>query len=168
MIIRDEHINDINVIRENNNLAFKGEAEGKLIDRLRRENIDLISLVAEESGQVVGHILFSPASIHDKGKSTEIVGLAPMAVHPSFQKKGIGSVLIKEGLSRCIKKGYGAIVVLGHPEYYPKFGFVPSVKYNISCEYDVPEEVFMILELRKDFLKGISGIAKYHPAFNEM
>ena len=168
MIIRDEQINDIDVIKEINDLAFKSDAEGQLIDRLRGEKIDLISLVAEENAQVLGHILFSPASIHDKEKSTKIIGLAPMAVHPSFQRKGIGSALIKEGLNRCIKKGYGAIVVLGHPEYYPKFGFVPSVKYNISSEYDVPEEVFMILELRKDFLKGISGKAKYHPAFNEM
>ena len=168
MKIRAEQIRDIDIIREINDLAFKSDAEGKLIDRLRGENIDLISLVAEENDKVLGHILFSPASILDKGKSIEIMGLAPMAVLPTHQRKGIGSALIKEGLNRCIKIGYGAIIVLGHPEYYPKFGFVPSTKYNISCEYNVPEEVFMILELRKDFLKGISGIAKYHPVFNEM
>ncbi len=87
MIIRDEQINDIDVIKEINDLAFKGDAEGKLIDRLRGEKIELISLVAEENAQVLGHILFSPASIHDKEKSTEIIGLAPMAVHPSLSKK---------------------------------------------------------------------------------
>ncbi len=168
MIIRDECQNDFDKIGYINRMAFRGEEEGKLINKLRGEGVGLISLVAEERNNLMGHILFSPASIKAKEKSIEIAALGPMAVLPSFQRQGIGSALIHEGINRCIKAGYGAIAVLGHPEYYPKFGFIPSVKYGISCEYDVPEEVFMILELKKGSLHGIKGVVKYHKAFDEV
>ncbi len=168
MNIRDEIQNDYEKIREVNELSFLGEEEGKLINKLREKGVDLISLIAEDGTNLIGHILFCPAVIKTKEKSIDIAALGPMAVLPSYQRKGIGSALIKEGISRCIKAGYGAVAVLGHPELYPKFGFSPSVKYGITCEYDVPEEVFMILELHNDFLNGIKGMVKYHAAFNEM
>lgn len=168
MNIRDEDQFDFKGIWDINKLAFQGEEEGKLINKLREEDVDLISLVAEDGLNLVGHILISPAIIKSEDKSIEIAALGPMAVLPTYQRKGIGSELIKEGIRRCIKAGYVAIAVLGHPEYYPKFGFLPSVKYGITCEYEVPEEVFMILELHKSFLNEITGVVKYHPAFNEI
>lgn len=94
-----------------------------------------------------------------------ILGLAPMAVAPSHQRQGIGSALVRAGLERCRALGSGAVVVLGHPAYYPRFGFSPSVHFGIRSEYEVPEEAFMVLELQPGFLRGISGTVQYHAAF---
>ena len=91
-----------------------------------------------------------------------------MAVRPEFQKQGIGSQLIERGLEQCRAAGQACVVVLGHPEYYPRFGFVPASRYGIRCEYDVPDEVFMIIELRDGALEGCAGIVKYQPEFNEV
>ena len=96
------------------------------------------------------------------------MGLAPMAVASQYQHKGIGSKLIKAGLEQCQALGYDAVIVLGHPDYYPKFGFVPSVKYNIKSEYDVPDEVFMVLELVPGSLKDQQGVITFHEAFNNV
>ena len=93
------------------------------------------------------------------------MGLAPMAVAPKHQRKGIGSALVRAGLDQCAQLGFGAVVVLGHPAYYPRFGFLSSTRYGIGCEYDVPEEVFMAVELQDGFLRGASGKVKYHAAF---
>jgi putative acetyltransferase len=91
-----------------------------------------------------------------------------MAVLPVWQNKGVGTQLVNEGLQACKAAGHGAVVVLGHPDYYPRFGFVPSTGFGIKSEYDVPVEVFMVKELQPDALKGITGIVKYHQAFNEV
>lgn len=96
------------------------------------------------------------------------MGLAPMAVMPAAQRRGIGSALIRSGLERCAQLGYSAVVVLGHPEYYPRFGFVPASRFGIGCEYEVPDEVFMALELEPGALTGMSGTIRYHPAFAEV
>ena len=96
------------------------------------------------------------------------MGLAPMAVLPNWQNKGVGTHLANEGLKACEKAGYGAVVVLGHPDYYPRFGFVPSVNFGINSEYDVPPEAFMIKELQKGILQGITGTVKYNQVFNEL
>jgi putative acetyltransferase len=91
-----------------------------------------------------------------------------MAVVPEHQRKGIGAALIKAGLDECKRIGYGAVIVLGHTGYYPRFGFSPTASYGIHCEYDVPQEVFMVIELLPSYLQGTSGIIKYHPAFNNV
>ena len=96
------------------------------------------------------------------------MGLAPMAVLPNWQRKGVGTQLINKGLNACEKAGYDAVVVLGHTDYYPRFGFVPSINFGINSEYDVPADVFMVKELQKDSLQGISGTVKYHQVFNEL
>jgi putative acetyltransferase len=129
--------------------------------------IYVISLVAEEKLAVVGHIMFSPVKLSGHSE-LRIMSLAPMAVAPEHQRIGIGSALVRAGIEQCKKLGCGAVVVLGHPEYYPRFGFSPSASFGISCEYDVPEEVFMILELQPDFLDGVSGKLEYHEAFSSL
>jgi putative acetyltransferase len=168
MIIRLEKAEDQIGIRYINTQAFDTDAEANLIDALRKSGIPLISLVAEQNGELVGHILFSPVTLEADNCSISIAGLAPMAVAPAFQKREIGSMLVEEGLKYCEKAGYAAVVVLGHPDYYPRFGFIPSVNYGIKSEFDVPAEVFMAKELRKGALADCNGIVKYHKIFNQL
>ncbi len=98
----------------------------------------------------------------------EAMGLGPMAVMPDHQRQGIGSALVRAGIEHCKQLGCDAVVVLGHPEYYPRFGFTPASRFGIKSEYDVPEDVFMALELRPGTLKGRSGTMAYHPAFGSL
>jgi len=165
MNIRPEQPGDIDTIRIVNLEAFETAVEANLVDALRNTDIDLISLVAEENGEIVGHILFSPVTVDG---NIRVMGLAPMAVLPGWQKKGIGTKLVHEGLKACGNAGYKAAVVLGHAEYYPRFGFVPSVNYGIKSEYNVPPEVFMVKELQAGALEHTKGIVKYHQAFSEV
>ena len=168
MIIRPEKPDDLNIIRELNISVFGEKTEADLVDALRKSGIPLISLVTENEIIVIGHILFSPVTIDNGCSSISMTGLAPMAVLPAFQRKGVGSMLVKEGLKQCKQAGYSAVVVLGHPEYYPQFGFVPSVTYRIKSEYDVPDDVFMIQELYKGALTGCHGTVKYHECFMQL
>ena len=164
--IRPEIKEDIVKIWQINASAFDTEAEANLVDNLRESGVRLISLVAEANKKVVGHILFSPIMLSGKGTDVKITGLAPMAVMPDHQKQGIGTALVRKGLRRCKSKGYHAAVVLGHPDYYPRFGFMPCSRFGIKSEYDVPHEVFMVKELVAGILTGYSGVVKYHPLFN--
>lgn len=125
-----------------------------------------ISLVAIDEDRVVGHIFFSPVTIESATDSFTAMGLAPMAVLPECQRQGIGSLLVREGLRECQRIGHEIVVVLGHPEYYPRFGFVPASSKGLRSEYDVPDEVFMVAELTPGALKGRTGLVKYHPEFN--
>lgn len=168
MNIRKEKESDKEKIWKVNAEAFKTEAEANLVNALREGGISLISLVAEEGEEIVGHIFFSPVELIGDDSGLKLMGLAPMAILPKFQRQGIGSQLVKTGIENCSAQGYDAVVVLGHPEYYPRFGFVPSVKFGIKSEYDVPDEVFMILELKEGSLEGKNGIIKYHPAFGNI
>ena len=93
------------------------------------------------------------------------MGLAPMAVLPEYQNQGVGSLLVRNGLSECQRAGFDIVVVLGHPRYYPRFGFIPASQKGLSCEYQVPDEAFMVIELRPGALNGMSGLVKYQPEF---
>jgi putative acetyltransferase len=166
VVIRQEKPEDIAAIRHVNEQAFGRPAEADLVDALRTRGKVTLSLVAVQDDRVVGHILFSPVMIESEGKVFAAVGLAPMAVLPELQRQGIGSLLVKRGLELCREAGHECVVVLGHPEYYPRFGFVPASKYGIKCEYDVPDAVFMAIELREGALQGRAGTAKYQPEFN--
>ena len=166
--IRPETKIDIGRIRTVNVAAFGTEAEADLADGLRKSGIPLISLVAEVDGKLIGHILFSPVTLSGNKAEVKIAGLAPMAVLPAHQKQGIGAALVKAGLKLCTSNGYKAVIVLGHPDYYPKFGFVPSSRFGIKSEYDVPDEVFMIKELENGALSECKGVAKYHPSFAQL
>lgn len=170
IIIRQERPEDAAGIRHVNVQAFGRPAEADLVDLLRTRDQVILSLVASQGDLIVGHILFSPVRIESEGGlfAAAAVGLAPMAVLPELQKQGIGTQLVKHGLEQCRQTSYECVVVLGHAEYYPRFGFVPASRYGLKCEYDVPDEVFMALELREGALKGHAGIVKYLPEFNEL
>ncbi len=147
--------------------AFETPAEADLVDALRVEAKPVVSLVAEQAGLVVGHILFSPVTLSGHS-GLQIMGLAPMAVAPSRQRQGIGSALVRAGLERCRTLGAGAVVVLGHPDYYPRFGFTAAARFGIGSEYNVPEDTFMVLELEPGYLRGASGTIRYHAAFRNV
>lgn len=150
-----------------NEAAFPTRAEAHLVSLLQQQVHPLISLVAEDEDAIVGHILFSPVTLGGHPELM-IMGLAPMAVLPAYQRHGIGSALVRAGLDACRKLGAGAVVVLGHPHYYPRFGFVPAVQFGIDSEYEVPPELFMAIELLPGYLQGACGTIKYHAAFNSV
>jgi putative acetyltransferase len=155
VIIRPEQPEDIAAIRVVNERAFGQPLESRLVDMLREHNAVMLSLVAVLNDLIVGHILFTPVQLG----SMEGSGLAPMAVLPEYQRSGIGSQLVEEGLQLIRELGTPFVVVLGHPEYYPRFGFVPASKYNIRCEWEVPDEAFMVLPLDQRAMAGVSGLA---------
>jgi len=167
MEIRDEIEKDWNAIHDVNTSAFETAAEANLVDALRGAVEPVVSLIAINNGDIVGHIMFAPVILTGH-PDIMIMGLAPMAVLPELQRRGIGSELVTVGLDRCGNLGVGAVVVLGHPEYYPRFGFKLSTTFGIGCEYEVPEEVFLVKELLPGCLKGKSGIIKYHEVFKNV
>lgn len=168
MIIREEKNTDKESTWKINQEAFAGVEEANLVNALRDSGCPSISLVAEVDNEVVGHILFTPVTLSENKTGLRLIGLAPMAVLRKYQRQGIGSQLVEAGLERCKEQGYDAVVVLGHPAYYPKFGFRPAKQFGIQSEYEVPDDVFMILELTPGSLKGNSGTIHYHEAFNNI
>ncbi len=166
--IREEIFQDIDVIRTINEKAFGQSQEENIIDRLRANCEGLLSLVALQDEKIIGHILFSPVTIEDHHGILKGVGLAPMAVLPEFQRQGIGSKLIKSGIEILKTSGCLFVIVLGHPEYYPQFGFEPASHYGIRSQWEgVPDNAFMILWLNKSRINDMSGIAKYRDEFDE-
>ncbi|HEU4593816.1 MAG TPA: N-acetyltransferase [Pyrinomonadaceae bacterium] len=166
--IREETPEDFEAVRRVNELAFGRPQEAALVEALRVNAEAYISLVAEVEGRVVGHIFFSPVKVESAESARDAFALAPMAVLPEFQSRGVGSRLVREGLEECLKRGHEVVFVLGHPEYYPRFGFEPTKRWGISCEFQVPEEVFMLKELRAGALEGVRGEVKYHPEFRKV
>lgn len=156
----------INAIDE---LAFEQSGEANLVYQLREACPEALSLVAENGNALVGHILFSPVVIESGDAKIQGMGLAPMAVHPQRQREGIGSRLVREGLEILRERGYPFVVVLGHPGYYPRFGFEPASKYHLICQWDgVPNEAFMIAVFDPDALKDLRGIVRYRDEFNQV
>jgi putative acetyltransferase len=165
--IRKEQPLDITPIREVHIRAFGQSQEADIVDQLRQNCNDLLSFVAILGNQVVGHILFSPATIEGQGRNVSGMALAPMAVMPDCQRQGVGSELVRAGISKLGNKQCPFVLVLGHAEYYPRFGFEPASLYGIRSEWEVPDEAFMILVLSEAEMKGISGVAKYRQEFDE-
>ena len=167
-IIRTERPDDETQIYEINRQAFGRPLEGEVINRLRQSCPEGISLVAENDGSLVGHILFTPAYIETADQQIYGMGLGPMAVLPEHQSRGIGSALVRAGLERLRQARQPFVVVVGHPWFYPKFGFEPADRYGIGCEYPgVPAEAFMVLILDPERMEGVQGMAHERPEFAE-
>lgn len=165
LTIRPEMPEDVTSIRRVNEQAFGQREEAEIVEKLRNRAVLSISLVAVQSGEVVGHIAFSPVVIESETSSFEAIALAPMAVLPAYQGKGIGAQLVHAGLEECRRIGHEIVVVLGHSTYYPRFGFVPAKPRGIDCEFGVPSEAWMILELREGALAGRRGTVSFQPEF---
>jgi putative acetyltransferase len=166
--IREEIFQDIDAIRAINEQTFGQPQEANIVDKLRANCDGLLSLVALQDEKIIGHILFSPVTIEGHRGFLEGMGLAPMAVLPEFQRQGVGSMLIRAGIEILKKSGCPFIIVLGHPEYYPRFGFEPASRYRIRSQWEgVPDPAFMILWLEKTGINHVSGVAKYRDEFNE-
>ena len=151
-------------VRETNEEAFDTPLEARLVDALR-DATGRISLVASVDDEVIGHILFTPVTIHPPA-GIKVAGLAPMSVRTALQRQGVGSGLIRAGLEACRRHGYSAVVVVGHPDYYPRFGFVPAHTKGLACEFQVAPEAFKVLELEPGALTGVSGVIHYRPEFS--
>jgi putative acetyltransferase len=149
-----------------NERAFGQPQEADIVDHVRRNCGDRLSLVAVVNDQVVGHVLFSTVTIDREDRTRQGMGLAPMAVLPQYQRQRIGGELIKSGISKLESMGCPFVVVLGHPEYYPRFGFEPASRYGIRSEWEVPDEAFMILVLDESEMQGVSGVARYRLEFS--
>jgi putative acetyltransferase len=165
-LIRPENPTDHASIRHVNTLAFGQPNEADLVDALRRHQALTLSLVAVQDHRLVGHIAFSPVSIVSATTTHDALGLGPMGVLPTHQRQGIGSQLVESGLQACRDIGCGVVVVLGHPHYYPRFGFTPAMPYGIVWEHDAPEEAFMVKALQEGVLAQTRGVVKYRPEFD--
>jgi putative acetyltransferase len=165
MNIRGETLLDYPAIAEVNILAFGRKNEAQIVEIIRASDryIPELSLVAEVNGVVVGHILFSYIDLVNQ-ETLRVLGLAPMAVHPQFQRQGIGSALVQKGLEIADARGEAIVIVLGHPQFYSRFGFQPSVYYKIESPFEVPEDVFMVKSL-KIYQDKYKGKVVYPPAF---
>lgn len=168
--IRPERPADHQAISQVHQLAFGHPNEGLLVEALRQSAafIPELSLVALEGTRVVGHILFSHIVVKTPTASRQALALAPIAVLPAFQKRAIGSSLIRRGLAEARRLGHGVVIVVGHPEYYPRFGFVPAAPLGIRAPFEVPREAFMVLELQPDALRGCQGEVQYPPEFAQV
>jgi putative acetyltransferase len=173
--IREEGRGDREVIRRINGAAFGRREEADIVDKLRQSCGNLLSLVAVADGLPVGYILFSPVTIENRAASSDGfaesllgMGLAPMAVLPAHQGAGIGSQLVRDGLKRLRAGSIPFVIVLGHPEYYPRFGFELASRHGIRCQWEgVPDQAFMIHIIDEPAMQGVSGIARYREEFDD-
>ncbi len=171
--IRTETPKDYNRVIELTEKAFEtleisDHNEGKLVDKLRKAPtfISELSLVAELNGQIVGHILFTPVTIDNGQQKFQSLVLAPVSVLPEFQKMGIGGQLIRAGHQKAKELGFHSAILLGHPEYYPRFGYKPASTWGIKTHYELPsDDVFMAIELTEGALTGVSGMVIFPPEF---
>ena len=170
LTIRPEQPADHEQVFHVNELAFGQPDEARLVQALRRSPafIPELSLVAVEDDRVVGHILFSRIAVRSGTAAHEALALAPMAVLPARQRVGVGSSLVKRGLADARRLGHGVVILVGHPEYYPRFGFVPGEPLGIRPPFEVSPGAFMVLELQPNALAGIRGEVEYPPEFAEV
>jgi putative acetyltransferase len=162
-VVREEIPEDYEAIRNLNLLAFGGNEEADLVDRLRSTGIVVVSLVAVDNGEIVGHILFSDLPIETNQGVIDAVSLAPMSVNPKWQCQGIGSALVRKGLAFCRERGKSIVVVLGRPQYYPRFGFSAELAKNLHSPFS--GDAWMALELTKGALDNVKGTVRYPEAF---
>jgi putative acetyltransferase len=162
--IREERPEDIASIRELNKRAFGQAQEANIVDALRTSGAALLSLVATLGGEVMGHIMYSPVSVGEVMGA----GLGPMAVLPEHQRRGIGSRLVEAGNRKLKDAGCPFIVLVGHPNYYPRFGFRPARTHGILCKWEIPDDAFILLVLDDAKMQNVSGLAKYRDEFSSV
>jgi putative acetyltransferase len=163
--IREERPGDADAVRAVHERAFGRPHEGRLVDLLRQNEATMLSLVAVADGKVVGHIYFSAVLLGPGDEEVVGSGLAPMAVLPELQRTGIGTTLVATAIQMLRVYGCPFIVVLGHPRFYTRFGFVPASRHGVACQWDVPDEAFMMLPLDAATLRGVRGTAQYRDEF---
>lgn len=165
-----EKNNNILSIQEVVTAAFGRTSEAKLVEAIRNTQnfIPELSIVATEKENLIGHILFSPIVIETQRQTFSALALAPLAVIPTRQREGIGTELVQFGLSKCCELDHNLVIVLGHPNYYLRFGFQPANQFGIRAPFPVPEQAFMILELKPDTLENVNGLVKYPAYFDEV
>ena len=171
MTIREETPADYDAVRQVNRLAFNTDLEARLVDRLRADGLAIASLVAVVDGRIAGHIFFSPVRVErdDDGPPLRAASLAPMAVRPELQRRGVGSALVRRGLELCRERDESIAVVLGHAAYYPRFGFSAALARSLRNPFlDGTSAAWMALELRPGALAGVSGTVRYPPVFDEL
>ncbi len=156
---------DLDAIHRVHAAAFETDAEARLVDALRANGTLIVSLVAEVDGGIAGHIAFSPVTVD--GKDVGGIGLAPVAVLPAHQREGIGGALIRAGIAECERLAYGFVVLLGHPEYYPRFGFVKASSFNLGNEYGA-DDAFMAYEIKNGAIPAGGGLIRYAAEFGEL
>jgi putative acetyltransferase len=161
--VREETANDLEAIRDVNRQAFGQVDEARLVDALRDGGYARLSLVADEGGRVVGHVLFSDLPIVMQTGTLHALALAPVAVLPIRQRQGIGSRLVREGLRACAEAGHRVVIVLGHANYYPRFGFSARLAEPLKSPFSGP--TFMALELVEGALADVTGVVRYPPPF---
>jgi len=164
--IRREWPEDINGISSVLEKAFGQPNEAKLVNALREHGKHVLSLVALKDGEIVGYILFTRVTVDSKAGNYEILGLAPVGVLPVYQRQGIGIALTNKALEILKAEGHKAVIVLGHPEYYPRFGFIPASRFGIRWELECPDGAFMALELVEGALTGKGGVARFELEFD--
>jgi putative acetyltransferase len=163
MDIRNTQAADRAALTALHDAAFGTPYEGKLVADLIANNLAAISLAAWQDGRIVGHILFSPLIAEIDGETALALSLAPLAVHPDQQRKGIGSALTRAGLADAAQAGWEAVIVLGHPEFYARFGFSADLASGFNAPFAGP--AFMALELTKSALTGSKGRIIYPAPF---
>jgi putative acetyltransferase len=163
-VIRPETAEDREAIWKVNRSAFDSDAEANLVDALRNGGFVEVSLVAEVDEQIAGQILFSRVTIITKVETVEALSLAPLAVLPDHQRQGIGSKLVLAGLESCREQGHKIVVVLGHPSFYPRFGFSAELARQLESPFG-GGEAWMALELVHGAMAGVEGRVEYSPPF---
>ena len=168
IVVRAEAPGDVAAIRAVVTAAFGRADEAELVDALRLNGAITLSLVAEDAGRIVGHVLFSPVTIVASAGDVlplRAVGLAPLAVLPASERRGVGGALVRAGLACCRDADFAVVVVLGDPEYYSRFGFVDARRHDLGCEYKAPPGAFQVVEFRPGTLLGEPAIAQYREEF---
>ncbi|WP_453996006.1 GNAT family N-acetyltransferase [Bacillus nitroreducens] len=174
IIIKQEQVKDYKITENVVKCAFANaehsdKNEHNLVCRIRNSNVFIpeLSLVAMDNERIVGHILFSKVKIKNEDQVVESLALAPVSVLPEYQNQGVGKLLISKALQKAKELRFHSVVVLGHPEYYPKFGFKKASTWGIKAPFEVPDEAFMAMELGENTLDKVSGVVEYPSVFFE-
>lgn len=173
-VLRKENPSDYQQVEQLIEAAFRtaehsDHREHLLVARLRKTTsfVPDLSIVAESNGQLLGHVLLTKIQISNASENFDSLALAPVSVLPDFQGKGLGGALIREAHQVATQLGFGSVILLGHADYYPRFGYQKASTFNIRLPFEAPDENCMAIELLTGALKEVSGTVVYDPAFYE-